>query len=133
MEPNKKKRKKRVSERTNSPVLSSQQTEMQNVASSFSMEEIEDKVFNEINFIELEKSLSNWDKQFKYKEKITKRDMNILKNNISEYMSSFLVFGYDMNDDRIIIQKFETPRDRDAIMEFLKTIFIKQQTENFLD
>ena len=133
MEPNKKKRKKRVSERTNSPVLSSQQTEMQNVASSFSMEEIEDKVFNEINFIELEKSLSSWDKQFKYKEKITKRDMNILKNNISEYMSSFLVFGYDMNDDRIIIQKFETPRDRDAIMEFLKTIFIKQQTENFLD
>jgi hypothetical protein len=133
MEPNKKKREKKVSERTNSPVLSSQQTEMQNVASSFSMEEIEDKVFNEINFIELEKSLSSWDKQFKYKEKITKRDMNILKNNISEYMSSFLVFGYDMNDDRIIIQKFETPRDRDAIMEFLKTIFIKQQTENFLD
>jgi hypothetical protein len=48
-------------------------------------------------------------------------------------MSAFLVFGYDMNDDRIIIQKFDNSRDRDAIMEFLKTIFIKQQTENFLD
>jgi hypothetical protein len=44
-----------------------------------------------------------------------------------------LLFGYNLEDERVIIQKFETARDRDAIMEFLKTIFIKQQTDNFLD
>ena len=32
-----------------------------------------------------------------------------------------------------LIQNFKNARDRDAIMEFLKTIFIKQQQDSFLD
>jgi hypothetical protein len=48
-------------------------------------------------------------------------------------MDCYLLFGYNTNGDRVIIQKFSKPRDRDAIMEFLKTIFFKQQQENFLD
>jgi hypothetical protein len=38
-----------------------------------------------------------------------------------------------MKGNRIIIQNFNNARDRDAVMEFLKTIFIKQQQDSFLD
>jgi len=48
-------------------------------------------------------------------------------------LDTFLMFGYNVNGDRIILQNFKNARDRDAIMEFLKTIFLKQQHENFLD
>lgn len=128
MEP--KKRKKR-SKNTASFDLSSVNLKQDDKQVTF--ESLEEKVYHEINNEELQKCLWNWDKQFKFKQKINNRDLNILKNTISEYMSSFLIFGYNFDDDRIILQKFENPKDRDAIMEFLKNIFIKQQTENFLD
>ena len=127
MEP--KKRKKQTSKNTSMQNLSSTKVESNLV--SFS--DIEQKVFDEINNEELKKALTSWDKQFKFKEKIHIRDLNILKDIIGEYLNSFLLFGYNVEDERVIIQKFETSRDRDAIMEFLKTIFIKQQTDNFLD
>jgi hypothetical protein len=38
-----------------------------------------------------------------------------------------------MEGERVVIQSFKTAKDKDAIVEFLKTIFIKQQNENFLD
>lgn len=98
-----------------------------------SLEEIQNKIFDEINHIELQKSLFQWEKHFKHKQQVARRDLSLLKDTISEYMGSFLLFGYNLEDDRVIIQKFENARDRDAIMEFLKNIFIKQQTENFLD
>jgi hypothetical protein len=98
-----------------------------------SLLETQDKIFNEINNLELQKSLLDWEKKFKQKQKIGKRDLSILKENICEYMNTFLLFGYNLDDDRVIIQKFENPRDRDAIMEFMKNIFIRQQNENFLD
>jgi hypothetical protein len=129
MEP--KKRKKRIKTTASFNLSSVDLNEDSNKALSF--DTIEEKVNHEINNDELRKCLWNWDKQFKFKQKINNRDLNILKNTISEYMGSFLLFGYNFDDDRIILQKFENPRDRDAIMEFLKVIFIKQQTENFLD
>ena len=96
-------------------------------------ESIQEKISHAVNNEELQKSLSQWEKQFKLKQKVSKRDLGILKDTISEYLGTFLLFGYNLDDERIIIQKFENARDRDAIMEFLKNIFIKQQTENFLD
>ena len=44
-----------------------------------------------------------------------------------------MLFGYNTEGERIIIQHAENARDRDAVMEFLKTIFIQQQQSNFLD
>jgi Ni,Fe-hydrogenase I large subunit len=129
MEP--KKRKKQTSKNTSMQNLSSTEIESQYESVSFS--NIEQKVFDEINNEELKKALNVWEKQFKFKEKVHIRDLNILKDIIGEYLNSFLLFGYNVEDERVIIQKFETSRDRDAIMEFLKTIFIKQQTDNFLD
>lgn len=98
-----------------------------------SIDDIEKKIFDEINNIELQKSLFKWEKELKQKQQITRRDFTVLKNSIEEYMNTFILFGYNIDDERVIIQKFENARDRDAIMEFLKNIFIKQQTENFLE
>jgi hypothetical protein len=98
-----------------------------------SLMQIQQKVFDEIDNLELQKSLLDWEKNFKQKQKVGKRDLSMLKDHISEYMNTFLLFGYNLDDDRVIIQKFENARDRDAMMEFLKNIFIRQQNENFLD
>jgi hypothetical protein len=129
MEP--KKRKKRVSKNTNIPDLSS--VKVEDIQNLYTFESIQEKISHAVNNEELQKSLSQWEKQFKLKQKVSKRDLGILKDTISEYLGTFLLFGYNLDDERIIIQKFENARDRDAIMEFLKNIFIKQQTENFLD
>ena len=126
-----KKRKKRVSKNTITPNLSC--GNIQENSNICTFESIEQKIAHEINNDELQKCLTEWNKNLKFKQKINKRDLNILKETVSEYLSTFLLFGYNLDDDRIIIQKFENSRDRDAMMEFLKTIFIKQQTENFLD
>jgi len=126
--------KKRKSKTKNKTDVTSLSCDMEKTDTfSFSFEETQEKIFNEINNQELQKSLTEWDKKFKQKQKIGRRDLSILKEHIGEYMNTFLLFGYNIDDDRVILQQFENPRDRDAIMEFLKTIFIRQQTENFLD
>lgn len=112
---------------TTTPSLSA--TEVKEV--SFS--EIREKVYSSMNNKELEKALDNWLRDNNTETKIAVRDLGVLKTVISEYLDTFITFGYNINGDRIIIQHFKNARDRDAIMEFLKTIFIKQQHENFLD
>jgi hypothetical protein len=127
-------KKKKINSKTNSLNLSS--LDVHNVESKQqiqSIEEIEKKIFDEINDVELQKSLIKWEKDLKHKQQVSKRDFLLLKNSIEEYMNTFILFGYNIENERVIIQKFENSRDRDAIMEFLKIIFIKQQTENFLE
>lgn len=97
------------------------------------IEEMQKKVFDAINNLELQKSLDRWLKENNDMNAVHKRDFDLLKNNISEYMDCYLLFGYTVNGERVIIQNFNRAKDRDAIMEFFKTIFIKQQQENFLD
>lgn len=98
-----------------------------------SLEKIKTAVFNTINNNELEKALDSWLKTHSYENKIAMRDLSVLKASITEYLDAFLLFGYDLKGNRVIIQNFKNARDRDAIMEFLKTIFIKQQHDSFLD
>lgn len=97
------------------------------------MEEVAEKVFSEINHKELQKSLDKWLKENQSHNAIAMRDLGILKSIVSEYLDAFVVFGYTLEGERVILQHYQKARDRDAIMEFLKTIFIKQQQENFLD
>ena len=59
--------------------------------------------------------------------------MGILKGIITEYLDAFLMVAYTPRGERVILQNFKSARDRDAIMEFFKTVFIKQQHENFLE
>lgn len=97
------------------------------------MKEMAEKIFSEINNKELEKSLDRWLKENSNRNVIALRDLDLLKSIITEYLDTFIVFGYNVDGERIILQHYTTARDRDAIMEFLKTIFIKQQQDNFLD
>lgn len=103
------------------------------VKKKINMEEVTEKIFNEVNRKELEKSLDKWLKDNHTQNAIAMRDLGLLKAIVSEYLDSFIVFGYNLEGERIILQNYQKARDRDAIMEFLKTIFIKQQQENFLD
>jgi hypothetical protein len=127
-------KKKKSTKDTIIPSLSSEKTSTQKVG--MSKDEIlalNEKVFAAINNLELQKSLDKWLRDNSQNNMITKRDLSLLKGVITEYLDSFLVFGYNTEGDRVIIQNFKTAKDRDAIMEFLKTIFLKQQHENFLD
>jgi hypothetical protein len=128
-------RKKKLT--SSNPSLSSQNLTKEEKSSSVmdekQIEDLQKKVFAAINNLELQKSLDRWLKENESNTAVSRRDFNLLKNSISEYMDCYLLFGYNINGDRVIIQKFNKPRDRDAIMEFLKTIFLKQQHENFLD
>jgi len=119
---------------TNNPSLSSQTLiENNQKLSEKEISDIQNKVFDAINNLELQKSLDKWTRENEANNNVTKRDFALLKGIISEYMDCFLIFGYNTRGERIMIQSFNKPRDRDAIMEFLKTIFLKQQHENFLD
>jgi hypothetical protein len=103
------------------------------ITSDTPKEELKNKVQEAISNLELQKSIDRWMKDNKKDNSISMRDLGILKSIITEYLDVFLVFGYNTNGERIILQNFKNARDRDAIMEFLKTIFLKQQHENFLD
>lgn len=125
MSEHKKRKNKQIS---SVPSLSSLKTTKETTLS-----DIRDKVFSSMNNAELEKALSTWLNDNHSENKITIRDLGILKTQISEYLDAFITFGYNPQGERIVIQHFKNARDRDAIMEFLKTIFLKQQHENFLD
>jgi hypothetical protein len=124
--------KSRKKKSTNIPSLSSSNVGVSKMSED-DIKDLNERVFASINNIELQKSLDKWLKQNMQQNQIVRRDLSILKNSISEYLESYLLFGYNLEGDRIILQKFESAKDRDAIMEFLKTIFLKQQNENFLD
>jgi hypothetical protein len=120
-------KKKAKKEQTIVPSLSSVQTK------ELALSDIREKVFSSMNNAELERALDTWLRDNHDDNKVSVRDLGILKTQISEYLDAFITFGYNVKGERIVIQHFKNARDRDAIMEFLKTIFIKQQHENFLD
>lgn len=97
------------------------------------LEEIRTNIHNSINDIELLNAIDKWQKSHDSESRIHSRDFNLLRNQVSEYLDSFLVLGYDNEGQRVIIQRYNTPKDRDAIVEFLKTVFLLQQQQNFLD
>lgn len=63
-------------------------------------------------------------KQKNVQKKEKADDFKILNNNISEYLESFITFGYTFDGQRVLMQQYPSPRDKDAILEFLKNVFI---------
>jgi hypothetical protein len=118
--------------KTETPSLSAIKNRIE-TTSIESEQEVIKKVHDAISNLELQKGIDKWMKDNKKENMLALRDLRILKGIITEYLDAFLVFGYNTNGERIILQNFKNSRDRDAIMEFLKTIFLKQQHENFLD
>jgi hypothetical protein len=125
--------KKKNLQNTNSPSLSSFENIIEKKMTQKQNDELQKKVFDAINNLELQKSLDKWLKENKQSQQIAMRDLSLLKSIVTEYLDSFLLFGYNLEGERVILQSFNKARDRDAIMEFLKIVFIKQQQENFLD
>jgi hypothetical protein len=97
------------------------------------IEEVKNNIFNSINDAELQRALDKWTKENRTEQVIVERDFMVLKSVITEYLDSYILFGYNPAGERVIVQHANTPKDRDAVMEFLKTIFIQQQQNNFLD
>lgn len=95
--------------------------------------EVKSSISNSINDVELQRALEKWIKENHTESTIVQRDYHLLKSVITEYLDSYILFGYNTDGERIIVQHANTARDRDAVMEFLKTIFIQQQQTNFLD
>jgi hypothetical protein len=97
------------------------------------MSEVKNNILNSINDAELQRSLDKWIKQNHTDVNIDERDYHLLKSVVTEYLDCFILFGYNTQGERIIIQHANNARDRDAVLEFLKTIFIQQQQTNFLE
>jgi hypothetical protein len=96
-------------------------------------EYIKQKIEESLNNEELQKSLDKWLKENENRHKIVLRDLNLLKSIITEYLEGFLLIGYNLEGERVILQNYSSPKDRDALMEFLKNVFIQQQSNNLLD
>lgn len=126
-------KKKAVSQNTNNPSLSSESIQQKKGMSDADVQELNKKVYAAINNLELQKSLDRFLKENRTQQQTALRDLGLLKSIITEYLDSFILFGYSIDGERVIIQNFEKSKDRDALMEFLKIIFFKQQQDNFLD
>jgi hypothetical protein len=128
-----KNKKEMSSKKTTNPSLSSQDIQTKNVMSDEEIQELNKKVYSAINNLELQKSLDKYLKDNRQRQQVVMRDLGLLKSIITEYLDSFILFGYSIDGERVILQNFTKSKDRDALMEFLKIIFLKQQHENFLD
>jgi hypothetical protein len=126
-------KKKSVSQNTNNPSLSSESIQQKKGMTDADVQELNKKVYAAINNLELQKSLDRFLKENRTQQQTALRDLGLLKSIITEYLDSFILFGYSIDGERVIIQNFEKSKDRDALMEFLKIIFFKQQQDNFLD
>jgi hypothetical protein len=124
MPPNKKRTKKIPEVQSNTNSLSSVPTKM---------DDIENKIYDALNSVELKKSMDKWLKTNEGKNSIIVRDLTILKGIIEEYLNSFIVLGYTMDGERVILQSYGSPKDKDALMEFLKNVFIQQHNGHIDD
>jgi hypothetical protein len=95
--------------------------------------EIKTNIFNSINDSELKNALDKWSKENNTELRVEERDYLLLKSLITEYLDSYVLFGYNTKGQRILIQHAELAKDRDALSEFQKNIFMQQQQSNFMD
>ena len=95
--------------------------------SGITIPEIQEKVMTAIHNQELDKSIETWLKKTESKKNIGHRDMELLSSIITEYMDSFIIFGYNLEGERVVLQHHRNPKDYDALMELLKMVFFRHQ------
>ncbi len=88
-------------------------------------QDLEQKLYDTLNTAELKKSMDKWLRTAEGKNATIFRDLSILKGINEEYLSSFITLGYTMDGERVVLQSYSCPKDKDALMEFLKVIFIQ--------
>jgi hypothetical protein len=52
------------------------------------------------------------------------KDLEHLDNIAQEFLRTFIILGYDINGEKVHIFHAETPHDRDALVEHLRTTLI---------
>jgi hypothetical protein len=52
------------------------------------------------------------------------KDLEHLDHIAEEYLNSYMILGYDINGEKISIMHAETPHDRDALVEHLRTTLL---------
>jgi len=57
-------------------------------------------------------------KQYKVK------DLEQLDTVITEYLDTFMLLGYDINGEKVVIMHATNPHDRDALVEHLRTTLL---------
>jgi hypothetical protein len=57
-------------------------------------------------------------KQYKVK------DLEHLDSMVAEFLSAFMVLGYDLNGEKVFIMHATNPHDRDALVEHLRTTLL---------
>jgi len=60
-------------------------------------------------------------------------DYKVLQTTIGEFLESFVIFGYTFEGERLLIQDWPTPKDRDALLEFLKNVFVMNTSSDEID
>lgn len=61
----------------------------------------------------------------KKKNEKSSEEFKILEGIASEYLKSFLILGYTLNDNKILIGHAPTPKDHDALVEHLRQTFMR--------
>ena len=98
------------------------------------LSEVKQNIYNSINDTELQGALDAWFKKHQTESKIEERDYQLLKSVVTEYLDSYLLMGYNTQGERILIQHATSAKDQDAIVEFLKNVFMSHQQQlKFLD
>jgi hypothetical protein len=92
---------------------------------------IERKLYDTLNAVELKKSMDRWLKTTEGRQATILRDLGILKGINEEYLDSFLVLGYTLEGERVIMQSYKNPKEKDALMEFLKVVFLQNHHGGF--
>jgi len=95
------------------------------------IDNIERKLYDTLNAVELKKSMDRWLKTSEGRQATILRDLGILKGINEEYLDSFLILGYTLEGERVIMQSYQTPKEKDALMEFLKVVFLQNHHGGF--
>ena len=82
---------------------------------------------NAINNKELLDGIDKWLKSNEGKNTIKSRDFSLLGSIVAEYLDSFVLLGYNLEGERVMIRYFPTVKDSDAVMEFLKNVFFESE------
>ena len=60
-----------------------------------------------------------------YARKIAYRDVKILESIIEEYLGAFVLLGYDLKGDKIVLWHAKNQADNDSLLEHLRSSFLQ--------
>ena len=82
-------------------------------------QDIEKTVLDTISSRELHQAIDEYLDSDVCKKQTLKRDYVNIHNMLGEYLDSFFLVGYNIKGERVLISKYPSPKDEDAISQFL--------------